>query len=170
MLFPIPISTSHFSSTPGRAGSRVAALRSFSQHKRVRVVCGAAVEEDRRQIQSSTLPKRTSGTLTRQHYSTTSIHDTTPHHHHHPTLPPPTPPTPLPSTPPRLLRLSSTHLRLAHRTPLLRLSRQNSPTVAREHLETREGCLAAASATACTTQLGHTPTNRLSPTIYRLHH
>ena len=87
MLFPIPISTSHFPSTPGRAGSRVAALRSFSQHKRVRVVCGAAVEEDRRQIQSSTLPKRTSGTLTRQHYSTTSIHDSLPHHRRR--LPPP---------------------------------------------------------------------------------
>jgi hypothetical protein len=34
---------------------------------------------------------------------------------------------------------------------LLRLSRQNSPTVAREHLETREGYLTAVSATACTT-------------------
>ncbi|KAM0703651.1 hypothetical protein Q7P35_009590 [Cladosporium inversicolor] len=76
------------------------------RHKRVRVVCGAAVEEDRRQIQSSTLPKRTSGTLTRQHYSTTSIHDTPPHHHRR--IPPPTPPTPLLSPPPRLLRLPST--------------------------------------------------------------
>lgn len=110
--FPFPLPTSHrlclrpppeTASRPGRAGSRRAraaalALRSFRQHKRVRVVCGAAVEEDRRQIQSSTLPKRTSGTLTRQHYSTTSIHHTTPHHH--PSLPPPTPPTPLPSPPP----------------------------------------------------------------------
>ena len=118
--FPFPLPTSHrlclrpppeTASRPGRARSRRAraaalALRSFRQHKRVRVVCGAAVEEDRRQIQSSTLPKRTSGTLTRQHYSTTPIHDSLPHHYRR--LPPPTPPTPLLSPPPRLLRLPST--------------------------------------------------------------
>jgi hypothetical protein len=91
MLFPIP--TSHFpllpSILPKAAINKTGPswlLRSFRQHKRVRVVCGAAVEEDRRQIQSSTLPKRTSGTLTRQHYSTASIHST----------PPPPPPLPLP--------------------------------------------------------------------------
>ena len=89
MLFriPIPISTSHFPLShrfclrpPSLAASIKTGpswlLRSFRRHKRVRVVCGAAVEEDRRQIQSSTLPKRTSGTLTRQHYSTASIHST----------------------------------------------------------------------------------------------
>ena len=106
--FPLPTSSRFPSSLPKAAISSSssktgpswvgAVLRSFRQHKRVRVVCGAAVEEDRRQIQSSTLPKRTSGTLTRQHYSTTSIHHTTPHHH--PSLPSPTPPTPLPSPPP----------------------------------------------------------------------
>lgn len=119
MLFPIPIpiSTSHFPLSrrfclrpPSVASIKTGPswlLRSFRRHKRVRVVCGAAVEEDRRQIQSSTLPKRTSGTLTRQHYSTTSIHDTPPHHHHRRTSPP-TPPSPLLSPPPRLLRLPST--------------------------------------------------------------
>lgn len=111
-----PFSTSHFSSLlpkaaiSGSSSSKTGPswlLRSFRRHKRVRVVCGAAVEEDRRQIQSSTLPKRTSGTLTRQHYSTTSTHDTPPHHHHR-RLSPPTPSTPLLSPPPRLLRLPST--------------------------------------------------------------
>jgi hypothetical protein len=105
--FPFPLPTSFPSSLPKATISSSsktgpswvgAVLRSFRQHKRVRVVCGAAVEEDRRQIQSSTLPKRTSGTLTRQHYSTASIHLTPPHHHHR--LIPPTPPTPLLSPPP----------------------------------------------------------------------
>ena len=108
--FRFPLPPSHFfpSSLPKAAISSNktgpswvgAVLRSFRQHKRVRVVCGAAVEEDRRQIQSSTLPKRTSGTLTRQHYSTASIHSTPPHHHHHHHLTPPTPLTPLLSPPP----------------------------------------------------------------------
>lgn len=160
MLFPIPIShfplpTSHLPAILPKAAINKTGpswlLRSFRRHKRVRVVCGAAVEEDRRQIQSSTLPKRTSGTLTRQHYSTASIHST---------LPPP-PPLPLavdtahaaavtaaaPLTPLAL------HTSASPTAPhcLLRLSRQNSPTVAREHLETREGYLTAVSATACTT-------------------
>ena len=116
MLFPIPIShfplpTSHLPAILPKAAINKTGpswlLRSFRQHKRVRVVCGAAVEEDRRQIQSSTLPKRTSGTLTRQHYSTTSIHDTPPHHHRRHLSSPP-PPSPLLSPPPRLLRLPST--------------------------------------------------------------
>jgi hypothetical protein len=52
----------------------------------------------------------------------------------------------------------------------LRLSRQNSPTVAREPLETRAGYLTATSATSCTTiptSSGIPPTDLLSPQICR---
>jgi hypothetical protein len=66
------------------------------------------------------------------------------------------------------------HLLHSHPAPhwswKLRLSRQNSPTVAREPLETRAGYLTAASATSCTTiptSSGILPTDLLSPEICR---
>lgn len=113
--------------------------------------------------------KKHQGSLTRPtlfHHIVT-LHSSTPH--------PSTPSTPI--CPPRRRRrhrlpsASPQQLRLTHCTPRTsrRLSRQTaSPTVAREHLETRADYLIAASATACiactthTHLLCHTTTDPLS--------
>jgi hypothetical protein len=106
---------------------------------------------------------QTSGTLTRDHYSTALLLNSPSH-----SLPPPTSavavttPSASPSPPPLASRTTP------HWSWKLRLSRQNSPIVARKPLETRAGYLTAASATSCTTipiSSGIPPTDLLSPQI-----
>jgi hypothetical protein len=116
--------------------------------------------EDDPQIQSSNIRDA-------DHYSTALLLSSPSH-----SPPPPTSATAAttPSTSPSHPLPPLTSRTAPHWSWELRLSRQNSPTVAREPLETRAGYLTATSATSCTTiptSSGIPPTDLLSPQICR---